>query len=46
MLERLAQYRPRSPHYLERDRRGGKLVARWNLILPEVLSELVEPDES
>ena len=45
MLELLAQHRPRSPHYLERDRRGGKLAARWNLILPEVLSGLVEPDE-
>lgn len=45
MLERLAQHRPRSPHYLERDRRGGKLAPRWNLILPEMLSELVEPDE-
>jgi len=34
MLERLAENRPRSPQYLERDRRGGSLAARWNLILP------------
>ncbi len=44
-LERLAQHRPRSPHYLERNRRGGVLAARWNLILPEALSRLEEPDE-
>jgi len=44
-LERLAQHRPRSPHYLERNRRGGVLAARWNLILPEALSKLEEPDE-
>jgi predicted transcriptional regulator of viral defense system len=45
MLERLEQHRPRSAHYLERDRRGGSLAARWNLILPEVLFNLEEPDE-
>ena len=45
MLERLSQHRPRSPHYLERDRRGGALAARWNLILPEALARLGEPDE-
>jgi hypothetical protein len=45
MLERLAQHRPRSPHYLERDRRGGALAARWNLIFPEALTVLEEPDE-
>ena len=44
-LERLVQHRPRSPHYLERDRRGGVLAARWNLILPEALTRLGEPDE-
>ena len=44
-LEYLAQHRPRSPHYLERDRRGGTLAARWNLILPEALARLGEPDE-
>ena len=45
ILERLALHRPRSPHYLERDRRGGALSARWNLILPEALARLGEPDE-
>lgn len=45
VLERLAQRRPRSPHYLQRDRRGGFLAARWNLILPEALAKLGEPDE-
>lgn len=45
MLERLAQHRPRSPHYLERGRRGGAMAARWNLILPEALANLGEPDE-
>jgi len=45
-LERLAQRRPRSPHYLERDRRGGVLAGRWNLILPEALEKLRGPDES
>jgi len=44
-LEGLVQHRPRSPHYLERDRRGGVLAARWNLILPEALTRLGEPDE-
>jgi predicted transcriptional regulator of viral defense system len=37
VLERMAQHRPRSPQYLERDRRGGALAARWNLILPDVV---------
>jgi predicted transcriptional regulator of viral defense system len=45
MLERLAQQRPRSPHYLERNHRGGALAARWNLILPEALASPGEPDE-
>lgn len=45
VLERLAQHRPRSPHYLERDHRGGSLVARWNLILAEALAGMEEPDE-
>jgi predicted transcriptional regulator of viral defense system len=45
MLEHLAQQRPRSPHYLERDRRGGALATRWNLILPESLTSMGGPDE-
>jgi hypothetical protein len=36
-LSRMERRRPRSPQYLERDRRGGWLASRWNLILPNVL---------
>lgn len=45
-LNRMEQHRPRSPHYLERNRRGGVLASRWNLILPKELireGELHEP---
>lgn len=45
VLDRMAQNRPRSPQYLERDRRGGALAARWNLILPESVASLEEPDD-
>jgi predicted transcriptional regulator of viral defense system len=35
-LRRLEGHAPKSPHYLERgDRTGGKLIARWNLVVPE-----------
>jgi predicted transcriptional regulator of viral defense system len=34
-LNHMEKYRPRSPHYLERNRRGGVLASRWNLILPK-----------
>ena len=35
-LRALRDYRPRQPHYLDRSRRGGgKLVAEWNLVVPE-----------
>ena len=35
-LKAFQQRRPRQPHYLDRSRRGGgKLVARWNLVVPE-----------
>jgi hypothetical protein len=37
--------RPRSKQYLERDRRGGILAKRWNLILPKEVFDLGEPDE-
>jgi len=37
---------PRTPLYLARDRRGGVLVRRWNLIVPEELVAGREPDES
>ncbi len=39
-LQALWQLRPRQPHYLERDqRKHGRLVARWNLIVPAELLE-------
>jgi predicted transcriptional regulator of viral defense system len=39
-LELLRKTRPRVPHYFSRgDRRSGKLVAGWNLIVP---SEILE----
>lgn len=34
-LERLRQHRPRQPRYLDARRKPGKLVASWNLIVPE-----------
>lgn len=37
-LDRLRARRPREPHYLARGRRGGRLVSKWNLVVPvEVL---------
>jgi hypothetical protein len=44
-LERLARPRPRSAQYLERNRRDGVLVPRWNLLLPKVFLDAGEPDE-
>jgi len=37
---------PKAPLYLVRNQRGGVLVRRWNLIVPDVLMEGKEPDES
>ena len=34
-LERLRELRPRQPRYLDARRKPGKLVAAWNLIVPE-----------
>ena len=34
-LERLRKLRPRQPRYLDARRKPGKLVASWNLIVPE-----------
>jgi len=34
-LDRLARERPTSPVYLDRGKRGGRMQARWNLIVPE-----------
>lgn len=37
-LERLEAARPHAAHYLDRHtRRGGRLLQRWNLIVPEAL---------
>lgn len=44
-LRRFERHRPRSPQYLERGRRGGTFVARWNLIVPAALAGAGEPDE-
>lgn len=44
-LTRIESHRPRSPQYLDRGRRGGKLVSRWNLILPDILMQPGEADE-
>ncbi len=44
-LNQMEQNHPRSPHYLERNRRGGVLASRWNLILPKELMRQEELDE-
>jgi len=44
LLARLEKMRPRSPQHLPRGRRkGGRLVARWNLVLPEAIVSAREP---
>lgn len=43
LLDRLSSYGPRAPQYLDRNRRGGTLVKRWNLFLPKTVTG--EPDE-
>jgi len=45
LLKRMEKRRPGSRSYIERGRRGGILVHRWNLILPKDLLSLAEPDE-
>lgn len=44
-LSAMSEHRPRSSQYLLRDQRGGTLNARWNLILPDALLKLREPDD-
>ena len=44
-LTRMEERCPRSRVYAERDQRGGTLIRRWNLILPQTLLSLEEPDE-
>jgi predicted transcriptional regulator of viral defense system len=45
-LAKLEARRPKSPQYLLRSERGGRLLSRWNLILPESLARAGEPDEA
>jgi predicted transcriptional regulator of viral defense system len=44
-LRRLERFRPGSPRYLRRSDRGGVLVPRWNLILPDQLTRMTDPDD-
>ena len=44
-LQELEESRPASPQYLLRERRGGTLSSRWNLILPPEMEQLGGPDE-
>jgi hypothetical protein len=45
-LARMEKQVPKVPLYLERDQRGGSLLRRWNLIVPETLAGAGEPDET
>lgn len=45
LLARIERHCPRSPQYLQRSRRGGTLAQRWNLIVPDSISRIGEPDE-
>lgn len=45
VLMQIEKHRPRSPQYLERDRRGGVLAPRWNLILPEAIVKRNDSNE-
>jgi predicted transcriptional regulator of viral defense system len=46
LLKDLEKSRPASPQYLLREKRGGTLDSRWNLILPPEMTGMGEPDES
>jgi hypothetical protein len=45
VLSRFESHRPKSPEYLARGLRGGVLLPRWNLIVPESINRAGEPDE-
>jgi predicted transcriptional regulator of viral defense system len=45
ILELMSSHRPKAPQYMERNNRKGVLAARWNLMLPESLIRMGEPDE-
>jgi hypothetical protein len=44
-LTLIEKHVPAGPLYLARDERGGVLVRRWNLIVPDTLVGGMEPDE-
>jgi len=44
-LDDLELRRPAAALYLQRDQRGGRLAARWNLVIPEVVYHLSAADE-
>jgi predicted transcriptional regulator of viral defense system len=46
ILGRCEKRRPLSPHYLDRNSRGGTLSSRWNVVVPEELRRVGGPDES
>ena len=41
-LAHLENHKSRSPMYLLRSQRGGRLVERWNLIIPDKFISLAE----
>jgi len=45
LLDLCERHRPSTVRYMVRDLRGGKLVSRWNLVLPEQLLQMRGPDE-
>ncbi len=45
-LSLMAKRVPKSPLYLAKEQRGGTLVKRWNVIVPNALVEGTEPNES
>ena len=46
ILTRMERRRPKALQYLERDRRGGLIAGRWNLILPKELTGRGEPNDA
>jgi predicted transcriptional regulator of viral defense system len=45
VLDQMAEHCPRAPQYLDRNRREGIFVRRWNLLLPNELINFGGPDE-
>lgn len=45
ILDQIEKRIPRSPQYLVSTDRGGKLIPRWNIIVPSNLVGAKEPDE-